>query len=126
MGFNAWVVGETVTPGIAEGDLLLIGSGSGETASLVSAASKAKKIGVSLGLISIYPDSTIGRQADVLIKINAQTPKGKTESGFTSIQPMGSMFEQSLLIVFDALILRLMERLGKNSETMFGRHANLE
>ena len=31
MGFGAYVVGETVTPNIEKGDLLLIGSGSGET-----------------------------------------------------------------------------------------------
>ena len=36
MGFGAYVVGETVTPGMKADDLLVIGSGSGATASLVA------------------------------------------------------------------------------------------
>uniref|UniRef100_UPI000495518F SIS domain-containing protein n=2 Tax=Paenibacillus TaxID=44249 RepID=UPI000495518F len=38
MEIQAYVVGETVTPGLGEGDLLIIGSGSGETKSLISMA----------------------------------------------------------------------------------------
>jgi len=39
---------------------------------------------------------------------------------------MGSLFEQSLLVVFDAVILALMKRLEADPAMMFGRHANLE
>lgn len=41
-GKDAYVVGETVTPGIAEGDLLILGSGSGETQSLIAMAQKPR------------------------------------------------------------------------------------
>jgi 6-phospho-3-hexuloisomerase len=126
MGFESYVAGETVTPNIESDDILIIGSGSGETGSLVSMAQKAKKIGSALALVSIFPESVIGKLADVVVKIPAPTPKVKTGTGFKSIQPMGSLFEQSLLLVFDAVILRLMEKQGKDSDTMFGRHANLE
>jgi 6-phospho-3-hexuloisomerase len=126
LGFTAYVVGETVTPNIEAGDLLIIGSGSGETASLVSMAAKAKSIGFTLALVSIFPKSSIGKQADVVIKIIAPTIKVKTDIGFTSIQPMGSLFEQTLLVAFDAMILWLMEKLGKSADAMFNRHANLE
>src|SRR5512133_4294126 len=34
LGFKSYVVGETVTPAIEPGDLLIIGSGSGETSIL--------------------------------------------------------------------------------------------
>ena len=34
LGFRSYVVGETVTPAIEPGDILIIGSGSGETATL--------------------------------------------------------------------------------------------
>ena len=36
MGFDTYVVGETVTPSITDKAVLLIGSGSGSTSSLVS------------------------------------------------------------------------------------------
>ena len=126
MGFESYVVGETVTPNLEADDILIIGSGSGETGSLVAMAGKAKKIGAKLALVTIFPDSTIGKLADVAVKIPAPTPKVATDSGFKSIQPMGSLFEQSLLIFLDSLVMRLMEKRGNDSDTMFTRHANLE
>jgi 6-phospho-3-hexuloisomerase len=50
----------------------------------------------------------------ILIKIPAPTPKVEVETGFKSIQPMGSLFEQSLLLFLDAVILQLMDKHGKN------------
>jgi len=126
MGFEPHVVGETTTPNTEPGNLLVIASGSGETGSLVSIAQKAKQYNAFLALISIFPESSIGKLADINVKINAPTPKVKTDTGVKSIQPMGSLFEQSLLIFFDTIILRLMERQGKDTDTMFGNHANLE
>lgn len=126
MGFDAYVVGETVTPNFEATDLLLIGSGSGETGSLVQMATKAREIGGSIALITIFPRSTIGQLADITVRIPAPTPKVSTDTGWTSIQPMGSLFEQSLFIFLDLTILRLMDRAAKDSGTMFKRHANLE
>ncbi len=54
------------------------------------------------------------------------TPKVSADSGWTSIQPMGTLFEQSLAIFLDTTILRLMEHTAKSSDGMFTRHANLE
>jgi len=39
---------------------------------------------------------------------------------------MGSLFEQSLLICLDYVILILMEKRQITGEEMFARHANLE
>ena len=126
MGFDAHVVGETVTPNFETTDLLLIGSGSGETGSLVQMARKAREIGGGIALVTIFPQSTIGQLADVYVRIPAPTPKVCTDTGWTSIQPMGSLFEQSLFIFLDLVILRLMDRVTKDSGSMFRRHANLE
>lgn len=126
MGFDAYVVGETVTPNLEPGDVLLIGSGSGETGSLVSMATKAKALGGTLALVTIFPESTIGKLADISVRIPAPTPKAASDNGLTSIQPMGSLFEQSLFLFLDVVILKLMEVKSKDSGTMFKRHANLE
>ena len=125
MGFDAFVVGETTTPGYDEHDLLIIASGSGETKGLVSMAEKAKKIGGAVALVTIVPDSTIGRLSDITVQVPAKV-KHEEDGGETSIQPMGSLFEQSILVLFDAVILRLMEKKDMGGGTMFGRHANLE
>jgi len=126
LGFDAYVTGETITPNIEMEDILIIGSGSGETGSLVSMANKAKKIGSKIALVTIFPQSSIGLISDVVIKIPAPTPKVDINTGFKSIQPMGSLFEQSLLLFLDSIVLRLMGRMDNNSATMFTKHANLE
>lgn len=125
MGIQAYVVGETVTPGLGEGDLLIIGSGSGETKSLTSMAKKAKKLGASLALLTTSPESAIGKLADTIIKLPG-APKDSPNKDYQTIQPMGSLFEQTLLLYGDALVLKTMELRKLTSESMFGQHANLE
>jgi len=39
---------------------------------------------------------------------------------------MGSLFEQTMLLFYDALILQIMEEKQLDSQTMYGKHANLE
>jgi len=126
MGLTAYVVGEIATPAIGEGDLLLIASGSGETGSLVSMAKKARSLGAKVALVTIFPDSTIGQMSDVAVRIPAPTPKSDHKNAATSIQPMGSLFEQSLMLAFDIAVLMLMDKLNLTSDKMFALHANLE
>lgn len=125
MGLDAYVVGETVTPNLEEDDLLIIGSGSGETKSLVSIAEKAKNLGGTVAAVTIFPESTIGQLADITAKLPG-SPKDKSQGDYQTIQPMGSLFEQTLLLFYDAVILRFMEKKGLDSNTMYGKHANLE
>lgn len=125
MGLDAYVVGETVTANFEEGDILIVGSGSGETKGLVSMVEKAKSIGGTVAAITTAPQSTIGKAADVVIKLPG-APKDQSQSDYKTIQPMGSLFEQTLLLFYDAVILRFMEKKGLNSNTMYGKHANLE
>ena len=110
MGRQVYVAGETVTPGVGAGDLLIVGSGSGETASLRTMVQRAKDVGAKVALVTIFPDSPIGKIADVVVTIPAPTPKSSSGGQPVSIQPMGSLFEQSLLIFLDLLILQLMEK----------------
>jgi len=125
MGIDSYVVGETVTASITENDLLIIASGSGETKSLVSMAEKAKGYGAKVAVVTINPESTIGSLADFVVKMPG-SPKDQETSKDQTIQPMASLFEQTLLLFFDSIILRYMELEGLNSDSMFSRHANLE
>ena len=126
LGIAAHVVGETTTGALGPGDLLLVGSGSGSTGSLVTIARRAVEAGGRVALVTIRGGSPIGELADVELHIPAPTPKLDGPSESESIQPMGSLFEQSLLVVLDAVVLELMQRRGESSESMFLRHANLE
>lgn len=125
-GLNAYFIGDSSTPGARAGDTFVLGTGSGETESLKAYAAKAKKLGLSILTITTVPDSTLGKAADICLQLPAPTPKANVQSGFVSIQPMGSLFEQCLLLCLDELIMEIMDKMGLTAETMFTRHANLE
>ena len=128
LGLDVHVVGDATTPSLASGDLLVIGSGSGETASLQGLARKAQ-LGAEVALVTIVPDSTIGKLADPVIRLRAPSPKaarGQGEPAAASIQPVGSLFEQGLLLLLDIIVMRMAVAGGITSEQMFQRHANLE
>ena len=69
MGMEAHICGDNTTPSIHEGDILIIGSGSGTTKTMVILAEEAKEHGAKLGLISSNAQSTIGKMADYNIEI---------------------------------------------------------
>ncbi|MFC0212662.1 6-phospho-3-hexuloisomerase [Paenibacillus chartarius] len=125
LGYSAHVVGESVTPGIAEGDLLIIGSGSGETRSLIGMLEKAKTYRATIAVVTTQPSSSISLRSDIVIVLPGATKDHSSGLELTA-QPMGSLFEQTLLLYLDAAILHLMELQGQNSGKMYGRHANLE
>lgn len=125
LGLRSYVVGETATPAIGRDDLLVFGSGSGETGALTVMIKKAKSAGAKVALITRSPDSTLARQADLVVRI----PIERGKSGF---QPAGSTFEQGMLLLCDALVLRVLEKGGllaegqKIDEYIMRLHANLE
>lgn len=124
MGFKVYVVGEIVTPAIQKGDLLLMGSGSGETATLRVIAEKAKKAGATLDVLTIYKDSSIAGLSDRILVIPAAT--NQVEGGKTSWQPGGSSFEQSILILLDSMTISLAHELDISLSGALNLHANLE
>ncbi len=127
LGKTVHVVGETTTPGIAASDLLVVASGSGKTQSLVAMSTRARQLEADILLFTLAKTSPIAELADQMVLIPAPSPKAPdAENRATSIQPMGSLFEQSLFILLDCITLSLMHQQGVTAETMFSRHANLE
>jgi 6-phospho-3-hexuloisomerase len=126
MGLETYVVGETVTPAIRESDVLLISSGSGETGALLNYASRAKRFGAKVALITIFPDSSIGKTADAVIRLPGVTFKSDAAPTTKSSQPHGVLYEHMSFLLFDCMILALMDARGFDKERLFDRHANLE
>ncbi len=129
LGLTVHVVGETTSPAVRSGDLLLIGSGSGVTDRLVHYAGKAAEAGARVAAATADPASPAARLADVVVVIPAPTPKSSKEAigqEKQSGQPMGTLFEQSLGVLLDACVMLLMARLDETGRSMFARHANLE
>ena len=123
MGFQSNVVGEATTPAITGNDILLILSGSGETPMLVEHAVRARELGAKIFLVTTNEDSTLGRLSDETVLLVASSKK---QESAVSIQPMGSLFEQSVGILCDIMVLFLMEKYRISSEEMYRNHSNLE
>ncbi|MEY8523625.1 6-phospho-3-hexuloisomerase [Lachnospiraceae bacterium 38-10] len=127
MGYRSYVVGETSTPALEAGDLLIIASGSGNTETLTVIADKCKRLGGVLALITTMPDSHIGKKADCIVHVPAATTKNSANTR-RSIQPGANTFEQSVLLLGDAVIIRMMsgKTMDANNEKLMKLHANLE
>jgi len=124
LGFNVYVVGETITPRLEEGDLFIAGSGSGETEITCYLTQKAKKGGAITWVLTSNGDSRLAKIGDEIIIPGAV--KSPVKEIPPSIQYGGSLFEQSLLIFTDAIIVRLMREIGKSKDDMNAKHTNLE
>ena len=136
LGLTSYVVGETVTPALDRGDLVVVFSGSGETRYIADIAEMAKRIGVRVCLVTAKRDSRMARIADCKVVIETQgAPAGDGNAEFEirqmmgrhkSFAPLGTLFETVSVIFADAVISRLMEIKGINIEALKGRHVNIE
>jgi 6-phospho-3-hexuloisomerase len=136
LGFTAYVVGETVTPAMKPGDLIVVFSGSGATRTIADIAETAKGIGGRLCLITSKRDSRIARIADCVVIIESQRDKVADESAefeirqmmgeHRSFAPLGTIFETAAMVFADAIISRLMEIMSCRPEDLQCRHANIE
>jgi len=134
LGFNVYVVGETITPSISEGDVLVAVSGSGSTQIVLSVASAAKRAKAQVVAVTSFAESPLGKISDHVVVIPGRT-KVATETDYFARQvlgmyeplaPLGTLFEDSVMIFFDGVIYALMNILGVGEEDMKKRHANVE
>ncbi len=125
LGLKAHFVGETTTPPISGRDLCLVNSGTGRTRFVYHVAAAAKEAGATLATITAHPEARIGQMADIVVTVPAPT-KGELPGRKRSKQPPGSLFEQAALLVMEACVMALMERLKITTRQLAERHANIE
>ncbi|AEM38123.1 6-phospho 3-hexuloisomerase [Pyrolobus fumarii 1A] len=135
LGYNVYVLGDTIVPRIGERDVVIAISGSGSTKLIVTAAEAAKKVGAKVIAITSYPDSPLGRLADVVVEIPGRTKTKREEEDYFARQilgiheplaPLGTLFEDTAMIFLDGVAVELMHRLGKTEEDLRAMHANIE
>ena len=119
LDFQVYVVGETTTPSIGPGDLLLCCSRYGKSRTLLTYVEKAHEVGAGAAIITMTARSPLAKRSDHVFVI----PVAK---GGKSRQPLGTIFEQSLLVYCDALVMLAMKRLGVSEKEMARRHTQLE
>ena len=114
------------TPAIGSGDLLLIGSSSGRTGSLLRYIDTVRATGASMATFTGNLDSPIADAAGTLVYIPATNFKAGRGTGEGSVLVMGSLFEHCLGLLCDLVIIQLKAALDMPEEAMNARHANLE
>lgn len=134
LGYNAYVLGETIVPAIREKDLAIAISGSGRTKLIVTAAEAAKDAKATLIALTSYHDSPLGKLADVVVEIPGRTKYSQNEDYFARqilgitepLAPLGTLFEDTTQVFLDGIVAELMMRLKKTEEDLRRVHANIE
>jgi 6-phospho-3-hexuloisomerase len=123
LGYQVYVIGETITPSIQAGDILIAISGSGTTGNIVQLVENAQKKGIEIIGITSEPASPLARSANQQLIIPGAT---KTGSGIQSIQLLSSLFDQTLHITLDYVCLMISKRDHVSNEDAKMQHSNME
>ncbi len=116
LGLVAYFVGETITPVVNPEDLVVLISNTGRTKSTLLVEDIAKRIGASVIAITSRENSPLAKNADLKIILNVRNEK-------SHLAPLGTLFEDSAVILLDSIIAHLMTFLGQTEEDMRRRHA---
>ncbi|HDJ83462.1 MAG TPA: 6-phospho-3-hexuloisomerase [Desulfurococcaceae archaeon] len=134
LGYNVYVLGDTIVPRIGKGDIVIAISGSGRTKLIVTAAEAAKHVGATVIAVTSYPDSPLAEIADIVVEVPGRTKIAREEDYFARqilgihepLAPLGTLFEDTAMVFLDAVVAEQMERLGKTEEDLKAIHANIE
>jgi len=137
LGIEVYVAGETNTPRIASGDLLIAISGSGNTPTVVSAAQKARDADarvVALTIGSNMGASKLDQWADYSIRLERRhNPQERWAYALNpapekqiSLLPMGSLFELSALLFLETLVSVIIKQEQIPEDEMRYRHTILD
>ena len=125
LGFEANIVGAVNEKAMTHKDLLIIGSGSGESIFPVEIAKKASKLNGKIGLITSAKSSTIKSLSNFSVHLPSPT-KNDPDYGVKSKQPMSTLFDQVLHIFGDVVCMMIINKKGLANKDFWLNHANLE
>lgn len=121
-----WIWDDT-TPSIGEGDLLIATLGDGRIGHINYICERAKEAGAMIYVVTGSPSGDTAKNvADKVFFVPAAVYRG-TDDVVPSFQPMGNLFEQCLLILFDIIIMTIVDETpGLTFEKMSKNHRNVE
>ncbi len=133
LGFNAFVLGDTIVPSIDKDDLVIAISGSGSTKLIVAAAQAAQQVGARIVSLTSYPSSSLAKLSTHTVLLRGRI-EVSTKDYFARqilglhepLAPLGTVFEDSAMLLLDSVVASLMEQLNVEEAEMRRRHANIE
>lgn len=125
LGIKAHCVGDITEPAIKETDILIVGSGSGQSIVPVAIAKKAKEFNAKVVHIGSNPNGEVSQYADYMVRIPTRT-RLYLKDEIDSKQIMTSLFEQVLLIFGDVIAKMMVDDRKIDLKELWQWHANLE
>ncbi len=114
-------------PALSKNDVLIVLSGSGTTAIVVSLLKNYVNTVKPHSIITItsHPETIIGRVGDITIKLKGRTKRDKIDLHDDSavLTPEGTMFEVAAFVYLDAIIAELAIKMKITNEDMLKRHS---
>ncbi len=126
MGFDVHVPGESTCPRIEKGDLMIAISCSGTTSSTVQFARISHEAGAKLAAVTAVADSPLTAVADHVVLVPVTEKDIKKHYRYVLGPYNNTLFEEALLLYFDAMVYSILEREGIPKVVMDQRHTNLE
>jgi 6-phospho-3-hexuloisomerase len=125
LGLTAYFVGDTCTPSVTGGDVMVAVSGSGTTASILRAAEAGQRVGARVVAVTSAADSALAQLSGECLIVPAAT-KHRREGEPMTAQPLSSLFDQCVHIALDAICLLIASQRGIDNDTAVRAHANTE
>lgn len=122
LGYQTYVIGETISAPVQPNDLLLLISGTGETYPVAMSAEIGHNIGARVACITANRHGKIASFSDVVVEI----PTRGSNAQHKSLAPLGTLFETTTWIFLDGVVGELMQRRHQTEEMMRQRHATME
>jgi len=125
LGIDAHWGWDDTTPSVRPDDTFVLVNGSGAIGHLDYVFGQIRDIGATSIVISGVAEASTPKRADVSLIVPAAVYRGEGDM-VTSVQPMGSLFEQSIFIALDVIVLMLIESMRVDTEELVSRHRNFE
>ncbi len=118
MGFDVHFVGDMTTPFVEENDLVIIVSNTGETMSAVQTANIVRRVGAKVIAVTLNSNSKLAHASSLVLLVGQSRDDQKKKYA-----PLGTIFEDSALVLFDSLVPLIMEKQGQTEASLRRRHA---
>ncbi len=124
LGLNVHVTGDVTTTAIKEGDCLIIISSSGTMDCMTSKLLGKLKDNFNTILLTANRDSELANSSNVIIDIGPWRDYGEEiQAGREdNITPLGTLYEDTALLILDGLVAELMEHYNKTEKDLAKKH----
>jgi len=123
LGRRVYHVGDVITPGIRRGDVLVICSRTGRSPVLLYYIAIARRAGARVAVVTGERKSPVARKANAVLHLPTE---GGAKKARHADLPLGSLFEQALLLALDHVVVRLMDSLGLTEDDLRRIHTTFE